>query len=262
MTEKYTSTLRDARVLALGGTSGIGYAVAEHALALGAHVFVSSSRETSVSRTITRLQAFDPQATSRVHGSVCDLQDISRLRSNLETLLKIVTHDGQLDHIVFTAGDALPISPINETSPEELQKLGNVRFYAPMILSGLVPQYMKISHHSSLTLTTGTAINRPLKGYTPLIAYGAGVEGLMRGLAVDLAPIRVNVVSPGAVRTERFDSFGEERLQATLDMFQKWSLTNTVATPEEASEAYVFLMKSRFSTGTVVTIDGGRLIKQ
>ncbi|MCJ1360249.1 MAG: hypothetical protein MMC33_010252 [Icmadophila ericetorum] len=85
-----------------------------------------------------------------------------------------------------------------------------------------------------------------------MAAWGLGIEGTMRGLAVDLAPIRVNMVRLGAVHTELFGDISEERLPAVLQRFKDASLLGKVGTPEEVAEAYIYAMKDSFVTGSAI----------
>ena len=93
-----------------------------------------------------------------------------------------------------------------------------------------------------------------------MAAWGQGIEGIARGLAVDLAPIRVNLVKLGAVHTELFGDIPAERLENVLEKMRKNTLTGTVGRPEEVAEMYLGLMKCAFVTGSVVGVDGGRLL--
>ena len=86
------------------------------------------------------------------------------------------------------------------------------------------------------------------------------MEGLMRGLAVDLKPLRVNVVSPGAVETELFSAIPQDTRDRVLDFYRSTSTTGTVGTPQDLAEAYLYVMKDRFITGSVVESNGGRLL--
>ncbi|KAG9698325.1 short chain dehydrogenase, partial [Aureobasidium melanogenum] len=236
MSNKYHKVLVNSRVLVLGGSSGIGFCVAEHALSLGAIVTISSSRQSKLDDALQRLKASVPNSATNVTGQICDLSDVESIRPNLETLLKTVTSTQLLDHIVFTAGDGIKIRPVADLEVETIQRMGHVRFFGPMLLGGVAKDYMKPSRTSSITLTSGTNITKPGKGWTAVAGYGAGTEGIARGLAVDLAPIRVNTVSPGAVHTEMFDDIPEDRLPAVLSKFRERSLTDSVGTPEELSE--------------------------
>ena len=103
--------------------------------------------------------------------------------------------------------------------------------------------------------------HKPAKGWALIAAWGSGVEGIMRGLAVDLAPVRVNMVSPGAVHTELFDDIPKERLESVLQGYRDGTLTGKVGTPEDLAEAYLYAMRDQFVTGKILGSDGGRLLK-
>lgn len=261
MSSKYTSLLVGTNVLVLGGSSGIGFCVAEQALSQGASVVISSSQQSKVDAAVQRLQESIPDAARRVRGLVCVLGDVTATQSNLNTLLESVTQTQKLDHIIITAGVGHARKPLADHSLDELQTVGNVRFFGSMILGSLASKYMKVATTSSLTFTTGTMTARPHKDWVLTAAYSSGVEGLMRGLSVELAPIRVNVVSPGAVLTELFDGYPKDKMPALMQMYREASLTGSVATPEDLSEAFLYLMRCSFVTGTALQVDGGRLMK-
>ena len=258
---KYTSKLHDARVLIFGGTSGIGFCVAEAAIEHGAHVCICGSKQAKLEKAISRLQSSYPDSASKIVGHVCDLSQPDVLEHNLDTVLKFATADSKIDHIVFTSGDALQIIPIAEATIESILELGNVRFMGPLILAKLAPKYMSAGPKSSITLTGGTMSHKPAKGWTLIAAWGSGAEGITRGLAVDLAPIRVNMVSPGAVHTELFDGVAKERLESVLQEYRNATLVNEVGSPENLAEAYLYAMKDQFVTGKMLESDGGRLLK-
>ena len=183
------------------------------------------------------------------------------LESSLDALFQAATVQHKVDHVVFTAGDAVKIAPLSVTNVDDILASGNVRFLGPLILAKLAPKYMSPGPKSSITLTGGTMSHRPLKNWAVQAAWGSGVEGIARGLAVDLAPIRVNLVSPGAVYTELFHGIPEASIQAVLQGYKEWTLMDKVGTPDEVAESYIYLMRSTFVTGTIVTTDGGRLVK-
>ncbi|KAG9848375.1 short chain dehydrogenase, partial [Aureobasidium melanogenum] len=141
MSNKYHNVLVNSRVLVLGGSSGIGFCVAEHALSLGAIVTISSSRQSKLDDALQRLKASVPNSATNVTGQICDLSDVESIRPNLETLLKTVTSTQLLDHIVFTAGDGIKIRPVADLEVETIQRMGHVRFFGPMLLGGVAKNY-------------------------------------------------------------------------------------------------------------------------
>ncbi|KAI4216435.1 MAG: hypothetical protein L6R36_009344 [Xanthoria steineri] len=257
-TSKYLSKLRDKRVLVLGGTSGLGFCVAEAALEHDAYVIVSSSTQAKIDKTISRLQASYPDKAAKISGHVCDLAQLPNMEANVEALLEAAT-DGntkKIDHIVSTAGDRIQFPKLSELTVESVQNCGTVRFVGPLVLAKYAPPYMTPGFRSSITLTNGTISYKPFKDRAVTAAWGMGIEGAMRGMAVDLAPIRVNIVSPGAVVTELFDGAPE----GMLETFRKATLTEQLGTPEDVAEAYLHTMKDGFMTGNVLVSDGGRIL--
>ncbi|TAQ88935.1 hypothetical protein B7494_g2736 [Chlorociboria aeruginascens] len=260
-TTKYTSKLLNSRVLVIGGSSGIGFCVAESALEQGAIVAISSSQSTKIATAISRLQKAYPDKATNIHGYPCDLANQETLEDNIEQLLKVSAKDGKINHIVFTAGDALRVRPLSTTTVPLILQASTVRFLGPLILGKYAPSYMEVSYLSSITLTGGTNAYRPNKDWTVAAAFASGTGGTTRGLAVDLAPIRVNMVSPGAVHTELFSFIPKGLLDTTLKTFSDWSLLERVGSPEEVAEAYTSFMKNSFATGAILQVDGGRLVK-
>ncbi|KAK1777690.1 hypothetical protein QBC45DRAFT_416206 [Copromyces sp. CBS 386.78] len=282
---KYSSKLSNQRVLILGGTSGIGFAVAEASLEAGLLVTISSSSSSKLSTALDRLRsspayvpsnlfaATSPSSPSlagggipRLTGFTCDLSDPSSVEQSLKHLLDQSTLEGRhkFDHVVFTGGETLSLTPISQITPQGYEKAAAVRFTAALMLAKLLssPTYFSHSVCSSITFTGGTNTEKPGPGWAVAAAVGGALEGLVRGLAVDLKPTRVNLVSPGAVRTELFDSFTEkgEQLQRVLEGFKKRTLTGTVGWPEDVAEAYLYFMRDRFITGRVLATDGGRIL--
>jgi len=84
------------------------------------------------------------------------------------------------------------------------------------------------------------------------------MEALTRGLAVELAPIRVNVVAPGVIRTPVWNSIPESERSALFAVLARQTLTHSTGDPDNIAAAHLYLMKNRFVTGTVLTVDGGR----
>jgi NAD(P)-dependent dehydrogenase (short-subunit alcohol dehydrogenase family) len=109
-------------------------------------------------------------------------------------------------------------------------------------------------------LTTRTVGQRPVPG-AALAAAGAGAaEGLVRGLAVELAPVRVNAVRAGAFRTPLWDGVPEAHREALFVRLAQRTLTGTVGEPEQIAAAHIYLMQNQYVTGTVHTVDGGLLL--
>lgn len=263
-TTKYTSKLANQHVLVLGGTSGIGFCVAEAALEHGARVIIASSKQSKLDKTVARLKESYPTQTEQqpILAYVCDLSDIRNLDTNLDSLLRAATVGGtvKLNHIVTTAGNAVNVPALSDVTVEDIYRSMDVRLVAPSILAKYIPKYVEKSSKSSFTVTGGMFSRRPYPGCTLLATVTSAVEGLARGLAQDVKPVRVNAVAPGAVLTEHHSGHSPEALDDLLKQFRDGTLTGTVARPEEVAESYIYAMKDPFLTGTVIDSSGGGLL--
>ncbi|KAF1840408.1 NAD(P)-binding protein [Cucurbitaria berberidis CBS 394.84] len=262
----HVDRLANTHVLVFGGTSGIGYAIANMALHYGARVTISGSGQAKVDTKVEKLRSLYPNTpASNVAGFAADLLDKENLEKNLKSLLDQVTNGGKnkVDHIAFTAGDQLSLPKVQEVTIETALHGFTVRFLAPAIIAKLLSTgaYMPVSANSSFTLTGGTNTHRPMPNWTFAAAIGASVEGLTRGLAVDLKPIRVNVVLPGAIHTELFQGLLDVSTPEKIAGLKKgFSLLDAFGQPEDIAEAYAWIMRDRFANGGLVTSDGGRLL--
>ncbi|KAL4949536.1 short-chain dehydrogenase [Aspergillus filifer] len=225
--------IKDSTVVIIGGSSGIGLAVASLCLDAGAKVHIASSNPAHPNAPIT--------------GHVCDLTSDHVERD----LVHLFQSAAPIDHIVYTAGDALAIRPLEKINLEAIHKAGHVRFAVPLLVAKLAPQYMVPGYRSSITLTTGSASEKPLPGWSLVAGYLTGLHGMTKSLAIDLKPLRVNLVSPGVVDTPMW---GENGVPGGL---KEGTLLGKVGSAEEVAEAYLYLIRDSNATGSVVSTNGG-----
>jgi NAD(P)-dependent dehydrogenase (short-subunit alcohol dehydrogenase family) len=223
-------TLKGKRVLVLGGTSGIGLAVAEAASTEGSNVVVVSSQQSRVDAALVRL-------ADGSEGFAADLSD----EEAVEALFRRV---GPFDHLVFTAGDSIQQSAMRFWGAVAAAKYGS-----KLIRKG-----------GSIVLTSSTLPRRPLAGWAIGASISSAVEGLARSLAVELAPVRVNVVAPGIVRTPLWNWLPEEQREAYFEMRGAGLPVGKVGEPAETAAAYLFLMSATSTTGQTLVVDGGMLL--
>ncbi|KAI7971888.1 hypothetical protein EIK77_007487 [Talaromyces pinophilus] len=249
-------------LLVIGGTSGIGFGVAKLALSEGMRVAIASSNPERVAKAVERLKESSPDGTTMVHGYTVDLSQPD-MESRLQKLLIDVTatfggddSPELLDHLVFTAGGPIEHRPTSDIDLEFIHKCGQVRFAAPLLIGKLASQFFKPHWKSSITFTSGKVAEKPLPLYTVFAAYAAGLSGATRNLALDLKPIRVNQVNPGAVITELWGKEAEDRIEAAA----RKALLGKLGTPEETAEAYIYLMRDTTATGVFINNSGGELL--
>ncbi|RWA08579.1 hypothetical protein EKO27_g6524 [Xylaria grammica] len=226
-------------VLILGGSSGIGFSVAKLCLAENSRVAIASSRQAKVDDAVKRLKEAFPNAKHQPVGYTIDLSS-EAVEKNLEELLSKVTNQGTepLDHIITTAGKP-DVRPIADAT------------------SRISPTFLREGPSASIILTSGQVAEKPYPGYSVFAAYAAAQHGLARSLAYDLAPRRVNCVSPGATETEMWGEYREMIRGISAEK----SLLGKAGSPDEVAEAYVYLMKNTDATGSVVSSNAGSTLK-
>jgi len=240
-------SLSGKRVVVIGGTSGIGFAVAQGALADGASVVVGSSSAENVEAAVAKLGT---GASGRA-VNVCDEADVTAF----------FEHFGALDHLAYTAGDWGSFRtprPIAELDLADADAVFAVRFWGAV--TAIKHATGKISKDGSITLTDGVVSRRPRKGGALSTAMAGAIEHLTQALAVDLAPIRVNVVCPGLILTGVWDSIPEDMRAAQIEEMTKLQPLPRAGDPAEAAQAYLYAMRGGFTTGQVLVVDGGRTL--
>jgi NAD(P)-dependent dehydrogenase (short-subunit alcohol dehydrogenase family) len=236
-------SLNNARVLVIGGTSGIGLAVAKAVADRGAAVIVASRRQTSVDRALSELPA-------GASGAVVDLTDPAGLNRYADEL-------GAIDHLGFTAGDALEMATLAELTPEVISGFFATRFIGALTAVRVFAPH--ISEGGSITMTSGTAAYTPQFGVLPVSICGA-MNAATTALAYELAPIRVNAVAPGVVRTPLWDAMAPADRDGMFAAAAQTLPLGRIGEVDDAAKAYVYCMEQSFGTGVVLTVDGGTLL--
>lgn len=233
-------SLKGKRVVVVGGTSGIGLSSAKAFLEESAQVIIAS-------RSAAKLSEAKQALGDNVEAYELDF------RSD-EKVAEFFSKVGQFDHLVITAGEGamglfkdLPVSNAKEAFDS--------KFWGQYVTARTAIPYLNPA--GSITFTSGVYGRRPPQGASTLAAINSAIEGLVRGLAVDLSPIRVNVVSPGIVDTPIYAGMPEEQRQAMFTGIGQQLPVGRIAQPEDIAQSYVYLAKNGFTTGTVVLIDGG-----
>ena len=236
--------LQNKRVVILGGSSGIGLAVAEQAAARGAKIVIASSNQERVQ------QAVEPFGAN-AEGHSLDLSD----EQAVENLFKKL---GAFDHLVFTAGDTLHLHDLAATDLKQARRAFELRYWAA--LAAVKYGSRSIRKGGSIVLTTGIAGQRPRKGWVIAASVCGTIEALTRALAVELAPIRVNAVSPGVVRTNLWQNMPAADREQLFESVGKSLPVGRVGEPHDIAQAYLFLMQEEFSTGQIIVVDGGTVL--
>ncbi|KAK3624705.1 hypothetical protein LTR56_020856 [Elasticomyces elasticus] len=243
--------LKGKKVVVVGGTSGIGHGAALALLEHGAHVTIISSSEQRVKSVV------EDVGDDKLHGRVANVREE-------ENFIEVLRSLAPIDHLVFSGVDK---GPIAEANFDECRHLFGVKFWGSAICGKAAAKYDIINPGGSLTLTSGTGAMNPGKTASIGGALNAGLFTMTQGLALELADkrIRVNCVVPGIVATELWDKMGtigsgDEQNQKLKAMGEKLPV-GFCATGEDIAEAYLYAIRANYATGTLITIDGGGVLK-
>jgi len=236
--------LQDQRVVIIGGTSGIGLAVAEASVAEGARVVVASSSQSRVDTAVARLGA-------AAGGQVVDVTDSDAARRFFESL-------DAVDHVVYTAGEALSLMPIHDLDLDRARGFFQTRYFGALNMVHAAAGHLRPS--GSITLTSGSAGERPGAGWALAAGVCGAMNSLTRALALDLAPIRVNAVAPGVVRSPLWAQLSEAERDSFYAQTGASLPVGRVGEVADVAQAYLYCMTQSYGTGTVLNVDGGSLL--
>jgi NAD(P)-dependent dehydrogenase (short-subunit alcohol dehydrogenase family) len=233
-------TFTESKIIVVGGTSGIGRAVALAALERGAAVTV-------VGRSPEKLAAMAAAGVRTIAADVAQEADVARLFDEV----------GTFDHLVTTAVTGA-YAPIGEMPEAAARALIDSKLTSAIFLAKHSRRWLR--RGGSLTFTSGVAKDRPMQGGSVTAAVNGALGSFARALALELAPSRVNVVSPGWVDTPVWDGIVGDRKRALFEEQARRLPVGRIGTPEDLAAAYLFLMESGFTTGTTLHVDGGHAL--
>jgi NAD(P)-dependent dehydrogenase (short-subunit alcohol dehydrogenase family) len=236
--------LNGERIVVLGGSSGIGLATAQAAAREGAAVVIASSRKARIDQALATL----PTGSE---GHVLDLADMDATQALFERL-------GSFDHLVFTAGETLQLGGLSDTDMDAARRFFTLRYWGAYCAAKYGSG--NLCKGGSIVFTSGIAGQRPQAGWSLGASICAAMEGLTRALAVELAPIRVNAVSPGFVRTPLWANMAEADRAALYQQMADKLPVGHVADAAEIAQAYLYLLRQTYSTGQVLVVDGGAVL--
>jgi len=227
------------KAVIFGGTSGIGLAAAKRLVALGAE-------ENAISR--------NPDKAGDVPAGItlkkCDVLD----RDAVQALLK---ECAPYDILVSAAtGGARAIGPLLEMDMDGFKaSFDKLWGYANVVRFGAE----HLSDDGTIVLVSGAPARKARPGQAAIASGGGAVEALVRSIASELAPKRINIVSPGVIDTPMFGPESEQRSSMVADATSAHPIPRA-GRPEEVAKGIMFVVENDFTTGTTVDVDGGWLI--
>jgi NAD(P)-dependent dehydrogenase (short-subunit alcohol dehydrogenase family) len=231
-------------VLIIGGSSGIGLAVARRCQADGASVVLAG-------RSQERLDAASIElGTGKVTAIAADIGDQAQVAGLFERV-------GNLQHLVVTAAD-LPYGPAVTLTEQNMMRAIRSKVLGPLFAAQQAAARITAG---SITFTSGVAAHRPIPGGALAATVNGALESMVRALALELGPVRVNAVSPGWVDTPVWDQLATPEAKQTrlADMAARLPGRRN-GRPEDIANAIAFLIADNLVTGTVLHAEGAQLL--
>ncbi|MBA3832865.1 MAG: SDR family oxidoreductase [Chthoniobacterales bacterium] len=236
-----TISLKDQRIAVIGGSSGVGLAVAELAAAAGANVTIAG-------RDQKKLHDAAAKIGKSVRAEVADA-------ANAEAMRNIFSLVGPLDHLVLTLSGAKGAGPFRDLNLDELRQGFEAKFW-PHVISAqaALPSLRK---DGSITFISAISARMANPGTAGLAAINGAIEALVRPLAMELKPLRVNAVSPGVIDTAWWNRVPETQRTALFEQSAARTPAGRIGQSEDVAKAVLFLIEDTFMTGAVIECDGG-----
>ena len=232
-------TLAGKKVVVIGGSSGIGLATAELAKKEGADVIIASRSAAKLDPVAERLTVMAIPTDVTSDQSVADL----------------FRRTGPVDHVVLTAAQ-LRTGPFKTVAMEDVRATIEGKFWG----AWRVAREADIRPGGSLTLVTGFLSVRPRPNSAIISAANGALESLARALALELAPVRVNAVSPGVIDTPIRAAIPEAARKEMLAKTAAALPVGRVGMAEDIGRQIGSFMSNGFATGSIVYVDGGALV--
>ena len=235
------SALRDKTVLVVGRGSGLARAVTLLARSEGARVVVAGRDKAKLAG------AYSDMADAGISAEVVDMTDDASIAALADRI-------GPLDHVVSTAS-ARARGKLPELQRDNLRQSFDTKVIGPTMLAKyLAPQ---INPGGSFVLFSGVHAFKHNVGYLGVGITNGAVDCLTRCLAVELAPIRVNAISPGVIDTGAWDAMGEDGKRDYFKHIAAHNPAGRIGTPDDIAAAVLFAMTNTFMTGMTLKVDGG-----
>ena len=233
--------LQDKKVFIVGGSSGIGLATARLAEEAGANVVIGS-------RNQEKLDAANKTFSNPAETVVLDV-------TNDDSVAAAFAAVGAVDHVVVTPPGAA-VGQVRDLDVAAAQAALNAKFWGAF----RVAKFANINDGGSLTLVSGQMARRPRPGLLVGAVANTATDVLGKGLAVELAPIRVNTVSPGIIDTNLHSRLPDDQRVAMFKAAAERLPVGRVGQPEDIGSMILQVMQNEFLTGSVIEVDGGAMV--
>ncbi|MFI0739199.1 SDR family oxidoreductase [Streptomyces sp. NPDC021100] len=236
--------------LIIGGGSGMGLALARTLLAEHLDVTIAGR---SADRLAAARAALEPAAAAPEPAAAGRIRTVRANIGREEDVAELFDAVGPVEHVVVTAAD---VTGAYGRSADITASAARDVLDVKLLGAWLVGKYAAGRVTGSLTYTSGINAYRPNGSNTIVAAANGALASLASGLAIELAPVRVNVVSPGWVDTPVWDRLGMDKRAAFADLAERLP-ARRIGTPEDIAQAFLSVLRNGFVTGTVLHVDGG-----
>lgn len=230
------------RVVVIGASAGIGETTARAFAGLGATVSITG-------RSKERLDQAAKRIGYPVEAAEVDATDRAALDAFFATT-------GTIDHLVLTASPgAVGAGPFAALDEAALRQAFDGKFFAHV--NAIQAALPRLRADGSVTIVSAVSARTAFAGTAGLAAANGALEAIVAPLAVELAPLRVNAVSPGVIDTPWWDGMPEDQRRAYFDAVAAITPVRRVGRPEDVADAIAYLAGATFVTGTVLECTGG-----
>ncbi|MGJ7912713.1 SDR family oxidoreductase [Neobacillus sp. LXY-1] len=235
--------LRGQKVVIIGGSSGIGLESAKQIIAQGAEVIIASRSE-------DKLRNAKEQLGVSATTFTLDITQEQQVQSFFDKV-------GQFDHLVVSAAETFG-GPFLQTDTTQARQLFENKFWGQYYAAKYGAP--KITPNGSITLFSGVVAYKSMNGSSILGAVNAAVSNLGKTLALELAPLRVNIVSPGIIDTPSRSNMLEETRNHFYASVANKLPVKRIGRTEDVAKSVLYLIQNSFVTGTVLHVEGGHIL--
>jgi len=239
-----STQLNGKSVVVIGGSSGIGLAVAMQARVQGARMLL-------VGRSADKLKLAADQVGEGTETLAADAHDHAKLEDLFRRL-------PPFDHLVSMVGDTMAGGFI-DTPIDVMRHVVESKFWTNLLIGRYAAARVRDGGSLVFTSGAGPRAQEASASYTANVA----LSGMVEGMASELAPrVRVNLVAPTFMDTELWRNKDRDFVERRMEGFSAVAALKRVGSPEEAAHAYLFLMTNTFTTGQTIKVDGGVMLRK
>jgi NAD(P)-dependent dehydrogenase (short-subunit alcohol dehydrogenase family) len=237
-----SGSLDGKKVVVFGGGSGAGLAAAKLCAAQGADVVISG-------RGVEKLEAVKKESGGKITTYAVDGKDVPAVKAFFAEV-------GAFDHLVIPAGQTnRGGSFLDDITDKTFRDTFDGKFWVQITAAHAGARHIRPG--GSITFFSGGANRRAIKGMVNIAAVNGAIDAVVPTLALELAPTRVNAISPGTLRTSYWTGVPDAQLEQIFDRMAKALPVGRVGTAEDIANAVLFLVTTGYVTGTVLVVDGG-----